>query len=75
LLNKEGKGKQGMEIIDSITKVEDMLALYEAEQCVNIIVLEKFFVWPTGLNVEADIAEVHNVPVKYGVNAYHMMKR
>ncbi|KAM0837034.1 hypothetical protein ACQ4PT_061934 [Festuca glaucescens] len=63
------KGLERMEVIDILAKIEEMLALYEAEQCVNITVLKNFFVWPAGLNVEADEAVLHDVPVKLSVDS------
>ncbi|KAM0847657.1 hypothetical protein ACQ4PT_054877 [Festuca glaucescens] len=68
-VKEKGKGLTGMEVIDSMAKVEEMLALYEAGQCVNITVLTKNSVWPAGLNVEADEAVLHDVHVRLSVDS------
>jgi hypothetical protein len=68
-VKEKGKGLSGMEVIDSMAKVEEMLALYEDEKCVNITVLKKNAVWPAGLNVEPDEAVLHDVPVRLSVDS------
>ncbi|KAM0829400.1 hypothetical protein ACQ4PT_066876 [Festuca glaucescens] len=68
-VKEKGKGLAGMEVIDSMAKVEEMLALYEDEKCVNITVLKKNAVWPAGLNVEPDEAVLHDVPVRLSVDS------
>ncbi|KAM0871734.1 hypothetical protein ACQ4PT_039188 [Festuca glaucescens] len=67
-VKEKGRGVEGMELIDSMGKIVEMLALNEAEQVVNITVLKKNSVWPAGFNMEADEAEVLDVPVKFSVD-------
>jgi hypothetical protein len=35
-INEKGKGLAGIEVIDSMIKVEEMVALYEDEKCISI---------------------------------------
>jgi hypothetical protein len=67
-VKEKGRGVEGMELIDSMGKISEMLALHEAEQVVYITVLKKNSVWPAGFNMEADEAEVLDVPVKFSVD-------
>ncbi|KAM0836781.1 hypothetical protein ACQ4PT_062089 [Festuca glaucescens] len=67
-VKEKGRGVEGMELIDSMGKIVEMLALNEAEHGAIITVLKKNSVWPAGFNMEADEAEVLDVPVKFSVD-------
>ena len=50
-VKEEGRGSEGMAVIDSMAKVEEMLALFENEKILNISVLRKNATWPIGFNI------------------------
>ncbi|KAM0822427.1 hypothetical protein ACQ4PT_071500 [Festuca glaucescens] len=49
-VREKGKGKKGMEVIDSMSKVEKMLHLYDNGKVVNISVMKQKAQCPVGLN-------------------------
>ncbi|KAM0913460.1 hypothetical protein ACQ4PT_012160 [Festuca glaucescens] len=49
-VREKGKGKKGMEVIDSMSKVEKMLDLYDNDKVLNITVMKHKAEWPVGLN-------------------------
>jgi hypothetical protein len=53
-IEEKGKGKKGMEIIDSMQKIEEMLELYDSVKVLNIKVIKHKSAWPVGLNIEED---------------------
>ncbi|CAM0947440.1 unnamed protein product [Alopecurus aequalis] len=72
-VKEKGCGYKGMELIDSMGKVEEMLALYELKKILTITVLKKNASWPVGFNLEyggpAEITEPVVISVdKEGVN-------
>jgi hypothetical protein len=69
-VKEKGRGVDGMEVIDSMAKIEEMVALHEADQVINITVLKKNSVWPAGFNMEADEAKVLDVPVQFFVDDF-----
>ncbi|KAM0904206.1 hypothetical protein ACQ4PT_018170 [Festuca glaucescens] len=48
----KGKGKKGMEVVDSMSKVDKMLELYDSEKVLNLTVVKHKAEWPVGLNRE-----------------------
>ena len=40
-VKEKGKGVEGMEVIDSMAKVDEMIAIFENEKVLNITVLKK----------------------------------
>ncbi|CAM0951235.1 unnamed protein product [Alopecurus aequalis] len=72
-VKEKGCGYKGMELIDNMGKVEEMLALYELKKILTITVLKKNASWPVGFNLEdggpAQITEPVVISVdKEGVN-------
>jgi hypothetical protein len=73
-VKERGKGKEGMEVVDSMAKVHEMLELYDSEKVLNITVVKDKAEWPIGLNREdVEATNVVDVPVvlsdnKSGVN-------
>ncbi|KAK1612712.1 hypothetical protein QYE76_036385 [Lolium multiflorum] len=73
-VKERGKGKEGMEVVDSMAKVDEMLELYDSENVLNITVVKDKAEWPIGLNREdVEATNVVDVPVvlsdnKSGVN-------
>ncbi|KAM0866725.1 hypothetical protein ACQ4PT_042449 [Festuca glaucescens] len=49
-VREKGKGKKGMEVIDSMSKVDKMLDLYDNDKVLNITVMMHKAEWPVGLN-------------------------
>ena len=72
-VKEKGCGYKGMELIDSMGKVEEMLALYEVKKILTITVLKKNASWPVGFNLEDSGPTEINEPIvfsadKEGVN-------
>ena len=67
-VKEQGIGEQGMEVIDTMGKIEEMLALNESGKVVNIIVLKKNATWPEGLNMPEDLPVQINQPVVIAVD-------
>ena len=72
-MKEKGIGQQGMEVVDSMAKVEEMLAIYESEKILNITVLKKSATWPSGLNIAEELVtercdDVMFVVDKHGVS-------
>lgn len=63
-----GQGQEGMEEIDSMSKVQQMLALYCHEKILNITVLKKNETWPVGLNKAEAEPEIISEPVRVSVD-------
>ena len=51
-VKEKGKGKRGMQVIESMKEVKSMLSLYEKDKILNITVLKKNDSWPVELNME-----------------------
>jgi hypothetical protein len=49
-VKEKWKGMAGMEIVDSMTKVEEMLALYEHELVLEVTVFKRKSAAPASLN-------------------------
>ena len=60
-VKEKGIGQQGMEVLDSMAKVEEMLAIYESEKILNITVLKKSATWPLGLNVAEEQVRMYSL--------------
>ncbi|KAM0929547.1 hypothetical protein ACQ4PT_001592 [Festuca glaucescens] len=73
-VKERGKGKEGMEVVDSMAKVDEMLELYDSEKVLNLTVVNHKAEWPIGLNrQDVEATDVVDVPVvlsdnKSGVN-------
>ncbi|KAM0930780.1 hypothetical protein ACQ4PT_000703 [Festuca glaucescens] len=73
-VKEKGKVKKGMEVLDSISKVDKMLELYDNEKILNLTVVPHKAEWPVGLNrEEVEAKDVIDDPVvlsvhKSGVN-------
>ncbi|KAM0916913.1 hypothetical protein ACQ4PT_009918 [Festuca glaucescens] len=51
-VKEKGKGKKGMEVVDSMSKVDKMLELYDSEKVLNLTVVKHKAKWPVGFNRE-----------------------
>ncbi|KAK1650008.1 hypothetical protein QYE76_067813 [Lolium multiflorum] len=73
-VKERGKGKEGMEVVDSMAKVHEMLELYDSDKVLNLTVVKHKAKWPIDLNREdVEATDVVDVPVvlsdnKSGVN-------
>ena len=67
-VKEQGIGEQGMEVIDTMGNIEEMLALNESGKVVNITVLKKNATWPEGLNMPEDLPVQINQPVVIAVD-------
>ena len=67
-VKEKGKGVEGMEVIDSMAKVDEMIAIFENEKVLNITVLKKNASWPVGFNREEGGAPLLNESVVFSVD-------
>ncbi|KAM0912473.1 hypothetical protein ACQ4PT_012773 [Festuca glaucescens] len=73
-VKERGKGKKGMEVVDSMSKVDEMLELYDSDKVLNLTVVKHKAEWPIGLNREdVEAKDLVDVPVvlsdnKSGIN-------
>ncbi|KAM0886615.1 hypothetical protein ACQ4PT_029578 [Festuca glaucescens] len=73
-VKERGKGKKGMEVVDSMSKVDEMVQLYDSEKVLNLTVLKHKAEWPIGLNRDdGEATNLVDVPVvlsdnKSGIN-------
>ena len=67
-VKEKGKGKRGMQVIESMKEVKSMVSLYEKDKILNITVLKKNDTWPAELNMEYDEAPPRNDPTLYAVD-------
>ena len=68
-VKEKGIGIEGMELIDSMAKIEEMLALYAAEKVVTITMLKKSASWPEGFNMAEGVSEILTEPVVLSVDS------
>ena len=59
-VKEKGKGQNGMEVIDSMVQVKEMLAVYEKQKILNITVLKKNATWPIELNIDEGEGQLMN---------------
>ncbi|KAM0857193.1 hypothetical protein ACQ4PT_048645 [Festuca glaucescens] len=63
-VKERGKGKKGMEVVDSMSKVDEMLELYDSDKVLNLTVVKHKAEWPIGLNREdVEAKDLVDVPV------------
>ncbi|KAM0849442.1 hypothetical protein ACQ4PT_053734 [Festuca glaucescens] len=63
-VKERGKGKKGMEVVDSMSKVDEMVQLYDSEKVLNLTVLKHKAEWPIGLNrYDGEATNLVDVPV------------
>ena len=67
-VKEKGRGPEGMELIESMAQVEEMLALHEAVKVLDITVLKKSATWPVGFNLEEGICPFISEPVIISVD-------
>ncbi|CAM0945121.1 unnamed protein product [Alopecurus aequalis] len=67
-VKEKGIGIEGMELIDSMAKIEEMLALYAAKKVVTVTVLKKSASWLEGFNLAEGVSEILTEPVVFTVD-------
>jgi hypothetical protein len=67
-VEEKGKGKSGMETIDSMGKVYKMLKKFEDDKLLNITVLDSTAPWPVQLNIDGTEAQPLNDDVVFSVD-------
>ena len=67
-VKEKGKGKSGMQVIETMKDVKNMLSLYDKEKIVNITVLKKNDSWPVEVNMEDVELSQFNEPALLSIN-------